>query len=245
MYQDNVYIKKSEVCNGLGIFSKKRFKEDDIITWYHGIIIDNEKLKSNRKLKNNKYIIEYNSINKKKSLIGINDINNIKGKGMAQLANDALYFKLTNKTNNSYFVQKGRYILLKAYKKIEKHEEILVPYGIEYWLYEIKNKNNKYLYDNIFKKTILMLNYLTKLIKDYFLCDLYECKRIKDKNKLYFNLFEKKRWCINYNIWHYDEKLYISLKKSGNKINVYYNCETCNEIDFLIDKIDTTILEVL
>jgi hypothetical protein len=243
MYQNNVYIKQSEVCSGLGIFARKIFKENDIITWYYGDIVDYKYINS-KKYKRNKYIIEYKSLNKKKIIIGISDINKIKGKGLAQLANDAICFNLTKKNNNSYFTQKGRYILLIASRTIYKNEEILVPYGMEYWMKEIKYKYNikNKIYDYKFKETINILYYLTKLIKDYFLCNVYEIKDVKDKYKIFFELTEQKRWCINFNIWHYDEYFYIFLKKEqeNDKINIYYTCLTCRyDYKFLIDK--TTI----
>jgi hypothetical protein len=241
---NNVYIKKSTICNGIGIFANKKFKEGDIITWYYGLIVDN-----NYRYKYNKYVIEYKSLNMKKYMIGISDIKNIKGKGLAQFANDAIYIKLTGKTNNAYFTQNGRYIFLIASKNIKKHDEILVSYGMNYWIKEINYKYNikNKFYDCKFKKTIKILYYLTKLIKDYFLCDVYEFIGFKNNYKLYFKIIETKRWCINYNIWHYDEDFYISIKKEKNNlINVYYSCLTCkdNDYNFLIDKTIVNIFEL-
>lgn len=249
MYHDNVYIKRSDICNGLGIFAKKNIKKNDIITWYYGNLVDYKYINS-KKYKHNKYIIEYNSINKKKLLIGISDINKIKGKGMAQLANDAIHFKLTGKTNNSYFIQKGRYILIIASRNICKNEEILVPYGMEYWMKEINYKYNikNKIYNYNFKEMINILYYLTKLIKDYFQCDVYEIREIKDKYKIFFELREQKRWCINFNIWHYDEKFYIYFKKETEEdiINIYYTCLKCKyNYKFLIDKTKININLIL
>ena len=238
---NNVYIKKSTICNGIGIFANKNITKDSIITWYYGKIIDCKNIK-HKKYKYNKYIMEYNSVNKKKCIIGISNIEKIKGKGFAQLANDAIHYNLTYKNNNSYFMQKRRYIFLIATRDIDKHEEILASYGIEYWIHEINNKHN--IYDYYFKKTINILYYLSRLIKDYFLCDVYEIKTIKDNNKIYFYLTEKRRWCIKNNIWHYDENFYISFKSIENKniLQVYYSCLNCRDDDFkfLVDKINKT-----
>lgn len=242
---NNVYIKKSIICNGLGIFSNKVFKKGDIITWYNGFIVNYKNLK---KYKYNKYVIEYKSLNIKKYIIGNSDVKNIKGKGLAQFANDAIYINLTGKTNNSYFNQNGRYIFLLASKDIKKHDEILASYGMNYWIKEINYKHNikNDFYDDNFKKTINILYYLTKLISDYFLCDVHEFIEFK-YNKLYFKLIDQKRWCINYNIWHYDDDFYISIKKDENNIiNVYYSCLTCknNDYNFLIDKTIVNIFEL-
>lgn len=51
----------------------------------------------------------------------------------------------------------------------------------------------------------------------------------------------------NYNIWHYDDDFYISIKKDENNIiNVYYSCLTCknNDYNFLIDKTIVNIFEL-
>lgn len=235
---DNVYIKKSTVCNGIGIFAKKNIIKNTIITWYNGIIIDYKNIKYN------KYIMEYNSVNEKKYIIGDSNIEQIKGKGFAQLANDAIHITLTNKTNNSYFIQKGRYIFLISSRNIKKNEEILVPYGINYWIKEIKND----IYNYKFKRIINILYYLIKLAEDYFLCNVYECKEIKDNCKIYFELITKKRWCINYNVWHYDENFYINFKKDQkeNVTEFYYKCLTCKYMDLniLIDKSEINILDL-
>lgn len=241
---NNVYIRKSLICDGLGIFANKNMMKDKIITWYYRFVVDYNKIKY-KKYQNNKYIIEYSSIDKIKSLIGISDIDKIKGKGLAQLANDAIYFNLTHKYNNSYFIQKGRYIFLISLRNIKKHEEILASYGIDYWLKEIKNKHNikNNIYNYKFKKTINILYYLTKLIKEYFLCDA-EIRKIEKNNEIFFDINEKKRWCINYNIWHYDDDFYILFKKSNeeNIKEVYYKCKSCNDQNlFLIDKINIDI----
>ena len=242
---NNVYIRESTICKGIGIFTNKKIIKNNIITWYYGNIIDYKNIK-HKKYKYNKYIMEYNSVNKRKYMIGISNIDNIKGKGFAQLANDAIHYNLTYKNNNSYFEQRGRYIFLIATRNIDKNEEVLVSYGIEYWIKEINIKNN--IYNRYFKEIINILHYLTKLVKDYFLCDVYELREIKDNHKIYFYLTSKKRWCINYNIWHYDDNFYISFKNNNNNyvIHVYYLCLTCkNEnFDFPIDKINKTYINL-
>lgn len=242
---NNVYIKKSNIYSGLGIFAKKNINKNEIISWYYIKDDKNKKLKHKHKHKYNKYVIEYNCIIKKKYLIEFNDYKKLKGKGLAQLAIDAIYFGLTGKNNNSYFMQNGKYIFLLAYNNIKKDDEILVSHGMYYWMKQINCKYNiKNIYNHDFKKIIYILYYLSKLIKDYFLCDIYEIKNINNNYKIYFKLIDEKRWCINYNIWHYDEDFYISLKKDNKGlINIYYSCVTCkdNDYNFLIDKTDINI----
>lgn len=106
MFGNSIYIKKSNICDGYGIFSKRKIYKNEIISWYYGKLIESNKVL------NNKYSIEY-GIDNKYILLGISDINKITyGKGIAQFANDAICYDLTYKNNNSYFLQKGRYILL-------------------------------------------------------------------------------------------------------------------------------------
>ena len=151
MYGNIVYIGKSKICNGFGIFAKKNINKGDIITWYYGYIV-----KSNNSNTNIKYLMDYDILNEKTTLVGISDINKIKyGKGVAQLANDAICIELTGKKNNSYFTQRGRYILLIASTNINKNDEILVPYGIDYWKGQLKSNTDEY--DENFKHIIHIL----------------------------------------------------------------------------------------
>lgn len=234
MYGENVYIRKSKICNGLGLFAKRNISEGSIITWYYGKL-------SNENMQDNKYAMDYDSIHDKKSLIGFSNIQEISyGKGLAQFANDAIYIELTGKNNNSHFIQRGRYILLIANEDIEKNDEILASYGIDYWIHEININFQEY--NEEFKNIINILNYIIKTINKFCKCDINECKKIEEdfkinEYKLSFNLYKNKRWCMNINNWHNDNNFYIITKKVENSTKIYYICITCelqNSI-FLID----------
>ena len=227
MFGKSIYVKKSNICDGYGIFSKRKIYKDEIISWYYGKIVNNENIQ------NNKYAIEY-GINNEKILLGISDINKITyGKGLAQFANDAICYDLTYKNNNSYFLQKGRYILLIASSDISKSEEILVSYGIDYWVNEIKQNINNY--DDNFKNIILILSKLINIIEKCCKCEIYEYKSLFDEYKLYFELKKNKRFCIYSNEIHEDNDFYIALKwkkENNNILQMYYVCDTCKMLDF-------------
>jgi hypothetical protein len=229
MFGNSVYIKKSTICNGYGIFAKRKISKNEIITWYYGKII-NEK----NKKQNDKYIIQYGLDNDNMCISGISEIEKITyGKGIAQLANDAICYDLTYRNNNSYFLQKGRYILLKSLETINKDVEILVSYGINYWVGEITNYPNNY---NLkFKNTIKILADLINIIETFCKCDIYEYKGIFDDYKIMFSLQLKKRWCIYSNNIHKNDDFYITLKwneTNNNILEMYYVCKTCDILEF-------------
>lgn len=169
---DKVYIKKSIICNENGIFAKEVIEKDTVITWYYGDI--------NYDIDHNKYKIDYitnNRVNNSGFLIGKTNINEINnnidtkyGKGLGQFANDAIIYIITGKQNNSYFIQEDDYILLISSRKILINEEILVAYGVDYWIGEIKNNLNKY--NDNFCNIIKILKYIKKLIYNKYKCSV-------------------------------------------------------------------------
>lgn len=239
MFGKSVFIKRSNICNGYGVFSKRKIYKGEIITWYYGKIINNKNILSNR------YAIRYDD-NNERLLIGVSDINKITyGKGIAQFANDAICYDLTCKNNNSYFLKKGRYILLVALEDIEKNTEILVSYGIDYWLNEIEENFNEY--DNNFRNIIFILSELIYMIEKNCKCEIYEYKGLFDEYKLYFELKKKKRLCKYSEKIHEDDNFYISLKWKGlneDILQIYYTCKTCNmsDFDYLIEEVENGLL---
>lgn len=110
------YLKKSEICNSYGIFAKKDIPKNNVITYYYGYIKSNKNKFSNIE---KKYSIVYDN-NKEKTLIGLNDINKVNLKGVAQFVNDAISPNITSKKNNSCFIDYGKYVILKSIENIRK-----------------------------------------------------------------------------------------------------------------------------
>jgi SET domain-containing protein len=141
-YSD-IYIKKSEI-HGLGVFANKDFNKGEAITRYpaHYIYklnqypIFNINLKPNDNFKDYRYDLDDNIV--------INGhpkfINNMSLVG--HICNDGYKHnfetnnkKNRNKYNNSTFLPcDDRIINIVSFKNIKKDEEILVPYGFNYWL---------------------------------------------------------------------------------------------------------------
>ena len=144
---------------------------------------------------------------------------------------------------NNLVLWKNSKILI-ASRDIRKHEEILVSYGIDYWLTEIKEDNNKY--DKNFKDTIYILNKIIKIIEEFCECEIYQFKKIQDEYKLLFDLINNKRLCKYNKTIHYDDKFYISLKWNTKKdyLGMYYVCKTCNmkDFDFLFKELDKGLI---
>lgn len=169
------YIKKSKVCNGLGLFAKNKIVQNTYITWYHGYTSRCFKVS-----KKNKYSIEYSSIKYKKSkdviLVGVKDVQKLKFKGVAQLANDAICWDVTQKTNNAIFIQDGKNLFLKSITNIEKDDEILVSYGIKYWISQICRFPKEY--NDNFKFVLNIIDYLIQLAEQCIKIEIYEYRFI-------------------------------------------------------------------
>jgi hypothetical protein len=224
------YIKKSNVCNGLGLFAKKNIKKGTYITYYYGYIT--RPFKTSKK---NKYSIEYSGKRiKNLVLVGIKNVLKLKFKGAAQLANDSICWDITKKENNSIFIQKGKHVLLKSKQDIKKGDEILVSYGIKYWINQINMF--QYEYNDDFKFTLNIINYLIQIAEQCIKTEIYEYLGLY-KNVIKFDLMENKRWCIYSHKYHENNNFYLLLEKDDNKINIYYKCITCLSKSVFIESI--------
>lgn len=226
------YIKESNICKGLGLFAKKNIKKNTYITWYYGYTSRNFKVS-----KKNKYIIEYKSTKYKSKdiiLVGVKDVKRLDFKGVAQLANDAICWDITKRINNTIFIQNGKNIFLKSIIDINKDEEILVSYGINYWISQIYKFPKEY--NNEFKLTLNIINYLIRLVEQCIKTEVYEYTGLSG-NIVKFSIIEKNRWCINSYIYHKDDDFYLILKKD-NKINIYYKCKTCCSSPIFLESVD-------
>lgn len=146
----DVYIKNS-VIHGLGVFANKDFVEGDLITRYpaHYIyklnhyLIHNINFKANDNFKDYRYDLGDNIVINGHPKI----INNMTLVG--HICNDGYkhnfqtnnkknrnkYNKKAKRINNSVFIKFDDEIInIVSFKNIKKDEEILVPYGFNYWL---------------------------------------------------------------------------------------------------------------
>jgi hypothetical protein len=221
------YIKNSNICNGLGIFAKKDIQMNVYITWYYGYTSRDFKIS-----KKNRYKIGYKS-NRCKNiiLVGVKDINKLSFKGAAQLANDAICYDISKKTNNTIFIQIGKYMFLKSTRYINKNDEILVSYGIDYWNNQINIFKKEY--DINFKFVINIISYLINVIEKCIKTEIYEYLGLFE-NIVKFSIMKKNRWCIISNIYHTDDNFHLILEKK-DKVNIYYKCETCNKKPIFIE----------
>lgn len=138
-YYLDLKIGKSTIKNaGKGLFTRRKFKEDEILTEFRGIIIGNEFSES--KVFDSEERMLY--LNEKYSLL----IRNIAG-----YANDCVDFKkyskeeyeknqrncdfplLENCVYNSRIEINGNKAFLIGIRDLDENEEIFVKYGFEYW----------------------------------------------------------------------------------------------------------------
>lgn len=155
------YIKESNI-HGNGLFAYKDLNPGDFITVYpaHYIFDHNNKKilysEENPYKDVRNYMYDYDKVNGI-SIAGDPDIIN-NTFFLAHIANDGYrshsitnnkknrnkYKKNTMEKSNSVFYKHKGVIQLTAYKNIKKDEEILVSYGLGYWVgYNLRSKINK------------------------------------------------------------------------------------------------------
>lgn len=122
-----VELKDSKIVGaGTGLFAKKKFKKDEFICWYFGVLVEkdlveNEYYDSDYLLKN-PYHLDL--------IIDADDPLSC----FARYANDSLSRKKTN-SRFEFYVDINTASLV-ATKDIKKGDEIYVDYGTEFWLEE-------------------------------------------------------------------------------------------------------------
>lgn len=229
-------IKKSKICETNGVFTHKFIKKGTVITEYTGY---KRKNKIAKKMKNKyKYEIDDNW-----SLIGIVNIKKLSRKGVAHLCNDAISKTLTYQENNCDFYESSGKVFIKARRDIQPNEELLVSYGIDYWIDEISNYSN--LYSNAYSYWIKIISNIVRVCNNWlkskknFVYEIIDWN--SDEDILYLNLENNKHICP------YDDKenhphhraMTLKLKRYRNFCAVIYVCKICNKNNMFIGKFNT------
>lgn len=215
-----IYINKSTICKGNGVFAKHDIPKNTMITWYYGYKKRDEFVS----LKN-KYGI---SINHNYTLLGVHKIEKLNNKGVAQIINDGI---CSNKKNNAYFTSKNNIIFVISRRHIRANQEILASYGIEYWIHQIQKFNYEFSYKFIY--LIKIIKYLEKLVESVMDTKVFETEKWTN-NKFQF-ILEKKRKCFYSSIYHDDNNFHLNIINSIFYKDIYYICNTCNSVSKLID----------
>jgi hypothetical protein len=163
----DVYLAPSTVCEGTGVFARRRFRGGDTVTAYAGARYSPSAFSKRPKRTDFEagdddfqYQCEdgFTIDGKRKGRVWWTK------EGFAQFSNDAIHPELTGKTNNCVFVEKvvdvthsteidgeatctktkkRRRVFLLADRDIDQDEELLVAYGLGYWLsWGAKQKRN-------------------------------------------------------------------------------------------------------
>ncbi len=125
-----VEVKQSLICKKkgqLGVFALKSFDPGDPITEYASYY------KQPGKVGRGNAFLMSGPDGVKSVVVGIRRLKNLDGRGVAQLANDALCVRLTKSVNNCDFIEFSRKVYLVATREIACGDELLVSYGWEYW----------------------------------------------------------------------------------------------------------------
>ncbi len=160
-YNPLVELGPSTICGGLGIIAQRDIPKGTPITAYPGAFIKKRKsikyrlrkmVKQNEQT-SSEYVLDTNN---DYFIDGLKQGNHWWTKyGLGHMANDAICFELSGKTNNCDFKEVKVYIgkkialsrnynnkqywrtrmILIASRSIKKGEELFVPYGLGYWLH--------------------------------------------------------------------------------------------------------------
>lgn len=129
------FLKPSQIPDaGDGLFAARDIKQGELISVYHGFI---QSIGRDATSEQKPYCIGIDYKSRRRVLVGIALSSREKKqhahKGLAQMANDALMPCVSGYSNNSYFIQAGAQIELRALRDIHEQAEIFVPYGYGYW----------------------------------------------------------------------------------------------------------------
>lgn len=201
---------------GIGLFALRDIEIGENITIYYGYVKNKKMLTRNEAI----YSISYTFKGKDCVCVGITDSKSLRKNnvGLAQMANDALTPEITGKSNNSYFVQSGLIIYLRAYRTISKAEEIFVSYGLDYW-------NDKI--GILTKDSINLLSHLSEMrdcLEEKLCCTIIDYYSF-DRNIITLYIGKNTLWkCAASSKVHKTDMLVISLDEYKN---VYLHCRIC------------------
>lgn len=211
-------IKGSKLVGaGDGVFTNKTILPDTIITEYCGYK-RRIKWKKTKGGISEKY--HYSISDDSRTLVGIRTQSKLIGRGIGQLANDAISFGLNGIENNCSFHEEGGKVYLKAKRLIMAGEELLVDYGLQYWLGEIKK--NPSLYSKKYQDWINLIDKTCNIWYRYKNMRVYKVKNMVNYptgQKIILVLDDPVNVCCQF-----DKKLEIIIKK-GYVVNLY--CDEC------------------
>lgn len=230
-------LKKSNICDGLGVFTNKFIKDKTYVTQYTGYKRREIIIKKMNKKKNNKYIFTLDD--EKFRLIGTTNIKKLIGKGIGQFCNDTISKTLTCLENNCNFVEINSQVYIKAIRDILPGEELYVSYGIKYWLDEIMNYS--FLYDEKYIGWAIIMKKIVDICDDYLSSNpVYEIIDFDESNdiiSIYLeNSYRKCPYLKNDNKdFHInDHTIQFKLIKNNNNCKMIYHCSLCAKCHYEI-----------
>ncbi len=125
LFEKHLFLKKSKIPGaGKGLFTRIDISKGQLIVEYKGKLVLWKDVKHEDGY--NAYLFK---LNRQYAIDGKNYL-----KSFGRYANDARGFsKIMGLRNNSEYVVKKNKCYLSAIRKIQKGEEILIPYGKAYW----------------------------------------------------------------------------------------------------------------
>ena len=139
---NGVYIYKSNIKGaGDGIFTSKYIPKGVLVTEYVGY---KRRIRYRKRKGGDSCKYHYELSGDSRVLVGIRKHSKLIGRGIAQLANDAICQHLSGLNNNCGFCEVEGRVFIRALRNILPGEELLVDYGLQYWITEIIKNSHFY-----------------------------------------------------------------------------------------------------
>lgn len=229
-----IEVRQSKICPGRGLFARRFINEGSLITKYAADIVPYDEAP-----KENLYILEMDeqrSGAKRNVYVGIHELDKLRHKGLAQLANDAISPTLTGLKNNSRFFRNERGTYLKASRDILPGEEIYVAYGLGYWLSHTGDEFSEH-----HRQWIELASRLYQVLQEFDKrMRVYEIDDIDDKDIVTLKLEKSFRHCPYTYRDHFDDRVLLRFHKHSNdtKCDIFYKCQTCWRDNHLLTTYD-------
>lgn len=135
----SIVLASSRICVGLGVFARRDIPAGSVVTFYDGHLTQENA--------DDDYAFEMPSCFAPRGETGWQvvghrgDDRSLRGKGLAQMVNDAIHPEATRRGNNCHFVfrwdsEHGQTvrIYLQTMRSVPAGRELLAPYGLNYWV---------------------------------------------------------------------------------------------------------------
>lgn len=131
-----IVVDRSKICDGIGLFAQRFIRKGTPITRYCGRSTADHKRLTSVELSYTYMLCKRSG--RRTYIVGNRNLKKLSGRGVGQLANDAIHVEVTGQRNNCVFIERGNKVYVAAKRDIYPGEELLVSYHISYWISTVR-----------------------------------------------------------------------------------------------------------